>query len=331
MGLVDKTLESFKSWTVNEVELLPGATEDSRQAYKRSVEDHKQAILFEAEARDLSLHAGNTPTSTALYNDATAARVKAKDEEKKAKKTYDEMVKRHNARLHSLSQTYDTIFRSHNIRKEHYHGGKCNGVNCIRIMEKSEELFIDFSAAIREKKVPTVTDDEVNLKCQQCARLFGLLDVIWSNVRGVDAGLLPTESQIQQLRDALLQAKQVWIDMDIGTRQPKWHLTFDSHLLQQVIRYGGLADKSDETIELQHQQRMKLKDRYRSITSYAKRESCIRRELRRQKSPEINRHIDHYKDAIRRNPESKRQLDFAERHQEQREAKKVKREAILES
>jgi hypothetical protein len=38
--------------------------------------------------------------------------------------------------------------------------------------------------------------------------------------------------------------------MKLLTLQPKWHLTFDGHLLEQFKKYGGLADKSsDETIE----------------------------------------------------------------------------------
>jgi len=62
----------------------------------------------------------------------------------------------------------------------------------------------------------------------------------------------------------ITQAKALWLQMKLGYAQPKWHLTFDGHLLQQVIKYGGLADKSDDTIEFQHQIFMKLRDRYRS-------------------------------------------------------------------
>lgn len=191
-------------------------------------------------------------------------------------------------------------------------------------------LFTEFAAAIVSKKIPTKTNNEIEEKCQQFARLLSLLDVIWSNVWGVDAGLLPTEDQINQLRTALTKAKATWLSMNVGTRQPKWHLTFDGHLLQQVIKYGGLADKSDDTIEFQHQLLMKLRDRYRSITSYQRKETCIRKELRRQKSPEITRIIDQHQQSIKKDPSSKRQLDFTERKQEQRDTKKAKRDAVLD-
>jgi len=188
-----------------------------------------------------------------LYRNAKAAKAEAKAKQAKAKINFDEMVKRHNSRMYSLSQTYDVIFRSHKIKKEHYHGGKCNGMMCIKIMDKADALFHDFAAAIKEKKVPQFTDEAIDNKCQQFARLLGLLDAIWSNVRGIDTGLLPTGVQIQHLTDAISEAKTLWLTKNIGNAQPKWHLTFDGHLLQQVIKYGGLADKSDDTIKFQHQ------------------------------------------------------------------------------
>jgi hypothetical protein len=35
----------------------------------------------------------------------------------------------------------EAIHRRWKISREHCHGGKFNGVNCIRIIEKSEEIF----------------------------------------------------------------------------------------------------------------------------------------------------------------------------------------------
>jgi len=116
----------------------------------------------------------------------------------------------------------------------------------------------------------------------------------------------------------------------MGTLQPKWHLAFDGHLLQHVVKFGGLADKADDTIEFQHQILMKLRQRYRSITSYQRREGCIRRELRRRKSPEIQAHIDKYEASIKLKTDGKRQHDATARHVEQRNAKRVKREGIID-
>jgi len=51
--------------------------------------------------------------------------------------------------------------------------------------------------------------------------MLGLLDVVWSNVRGIDAGLLPTTDQIEQLKKATTDGKSLWLSMGLGTLQPK--------------------------------------------------------------------------------------------------------------
>jgi len=240
------------------------------------------------------------------------------------------MANRHNSQLCSSSQGFDTFFRNNGIKKEHCHGGKHNGVNCIDTMDEAVALFDDFCSVMKEKKLTTVEDTEITTQCDKFARLLSLMDVIWSNARGIDAGLLPTLAQIDQLDKALNSAKQMWIEMGVKTPQPKQHLTFDGHLLHQVRTCGGIADKADDTIEFQHQMSKKLRDRHRSVTSFQKREGCARRELPQTKSHEIQAHIDSHEAAVRAKKTSKRATIAAERQQEQREAKRVKREAIVD-
>lgn len=175
-----------------------------------------------------------------------------------------------------------------------------------------------------------MSDDSIKAKCRSFAKLFGLLDVIWANVRGVEAGLLPTDEQCNQLEKALAEAKQLWIDMELTTNQPKWHLTFDGHLLHQVKTYGGLADKSEDCIEKYHQTLKSLCDRFRGVKSYKHRETCIRRELRRRRSPQIKAIIDTYEASIKQRSTTKRKHDTLERQSDKKEAKKVKREAFTE-
>jgi hypothetical protein len=108
---------------------------------------------------------------------------------------------------------------------EHYHGGKFNGVNCIRVMEKSQDLVLGkedspgFLQKCLESKHPNsmASEDTVRATCQTYSRLLGLLDAIWSTVRGQDAGLLPTDAQKIMLQTALLQAKELWLDMKLST------------------------------------------------------------------------------------------------------------------
>jgi hypothetical protein len=124
---------------------------------------------------------------------------------------------------------------------------------------------------------------------------------------------VPTDEQTKSLADALKEAKALWLQMGLSTLQPKWHLTFDGHLLQQFTKYGGIADKSDETIEKGHQTLKALRDRFRGISSYKQRETCIRREIRRTRSPEIQQHIDNFEAMIKQSTGTKRAMDTATR------------------
>jgi hypothetical protein len=337
MGLVDKVLESLKHWVNFEVEDFHDIdTEATRSVYKIAIQQHAAAIEAHQQAQDVVRNNPSHPQAKTMEQEVNKARIKAKKTESKAKEQYDVQVQKHNAKKNSLNQQFETIFRANGIKREHYHGGKFNGVNCIRIMEKSQYIFNGQQDApgilqrCLQSKVTTVTEDFVGAKCSEYCRLFGLLDTVWAAVRGIDSGLLPTNDQIARLSGALQEAKTLWLAMGLSTMQPKWHLTFDGHLLNQVQKYGGLADKSDESIEKGHQTLKTLRERFRGISSYQQRETCIRRELRRGRSPEIQKHIEDYEALIQQSQSTKRALDTGDRRNSIKKAKQERRNAVID-
>jgi hypothetical protein len=334
MGLVDKVLEQFKKWVNYEVEDFNDAETDATRSLYRLAKQQREAAE-EALAQAKAVTAANPTLLQANLAVASAnkARIKASKEEGKAREQFEEQVQRHNAKKTSLNQKFEIVYRNNGVKREHYHGGKFNGVNCIRIMDACSLIFLGneddattgFLHQCLQSKVATITDEDVKAKCQQYSRLLGLLDAIWSRVRGID-GLLPTAAQINGLATALQEAKALWVSMNLSTLQPKWHLTFDGHLLHQFTRYGGLADKSDETIEKGHQTLKTLRSRFRGISSYEQRETCIRRELRRQRSPCIQRTIDRYEALIKQSTATKRSIDTEERQDGIKRTKQEKRD-----
>ena len=78
--------------------------------------------------------------------------------------------------------------------------------------------------------------------------LLSILDGFWSMIRGVE-GLLPTAEYMDKLTRAAEQAIEFWDELVVSTEQSKWHLTFDEHILEQMIDCDGLADKTDVYIE----------------------------------------------------------------------------------
>ena len=117
--------------------------------------------------------------------------------------------------------------------------------------------------------------------------------------------------------------------LGLSTKQPKWHLTFDGHLLHQMRTFGGLADKADDTIEFQHQVLKRIRDRYRRVSSFERKTLCLLRELRRQKNTRINQHVDAFFAARKQNAGTKRAADSHLRRQGVKEEKRAKREAFI--
>jgi hypothetical protein len=77
-----------------------------------------------------------------MEKDADKARINAKKAEIKAKEVYREFMQRHNTKKSSLNQLFENVYRANGVKREHYHGGKFNGVNCIRIMGNSEAIVL---------------------------------------------------------------------------------------------------------------------------------------------------------------------------------------------
>lgn len=131
MGLVDKILESFKGWIGFEVEHLNEDKETVRQQYRDAIASTKQTSLQLEEATLLNTDLNNA-ASLQVLKTARKENTRAKKEERKAKVKYENMIQQHNATLSSLTQQFEEVFRRRGVkRREYYHGGKYNGVNCI--------------------------------------------------------------------------------------------------------------------------------------------------------------------------------------------------------
>jgi hypothetical protein len=336
MGLVDKVLEHHLHWLQLNVERLVGAEQMTRQRYRDSsaVLVISQRNLDDARALLTIL---NTPDRRIEVSEAQANKNSASSTNAKSKKAFEALTKNRNGRPESLKSRMEAIYRRWKISREHYHGGKFNGVNCIRIMEKSEEIFGEDGFTGVAMHVadtgPGAVETELSIreKSKNYQNLFGILDAIWANVRGVDAGLLATDEQLDFLERTVLKGKALWIGMGIGTLQPKWHLAFDGHLVHQAKKYRGLADKSEDPIEKGHQEGKEMNRRYGRIANFSKRHNCIRRALRRRRHHEIQFHIESFEMKKKQRTGGKRKTDAEEKQQVKRVAKKVKREGYAET
>lgn len=98
--------------------------------------------------------------------------------------------------------------------------------------------------------------------------LLGALGLSFSHIRGVETGLSPTEADLNCLETIVCKSKELRFKCEIGTLQPKWQLIFDGHSLLHIQLPGGLADKTDDMIELAHQPWKREKERTRNTRDY---------------------------------------------------------------
>ena len=329
MGLIDKFLESFMGWAHRDVIQLTEDEDNIRNEYVMAEEHLAIAIDLLAEVKE---NADDSDESTAMIrfhqdakNHASAAKTKAYDE-------YKEMIKVHKRNPDSFHNDLEETCRKLNIVRECYHGGKYNGVNCIKIMNNSDKIIESASQALIELKSDDISEEEILGKSRMYSELLNTLDNIWSNVCSIHTGLLPSDDDLHKLESLLIVGKQQWLDLGISTAQPKWHLTFDGLLLRQVTKYGGLADKGDSPIEHGHQIFGRLHNRFRRAATFQQREIFIMRAYRRRSHPKC---LSALKEMNSKRPRhdkhnSPRQRKRIEDFEMKQTAKRIKREVPIE-
>ena len=111
--------------------------------------------------------------------------------------------------------------------------------------------------------------------------------------------------------------------------QPKAHLTFDGHLLHQVKEYGGLADKADDPIELEHQEWIRQKERTWRLKEFSKRELAQLKGMRRSRHPAVRRKMTEVHKKRTARTKKKRADCTKDREHEAERARRAVFEAVV--
>jgi hypothetical protein len=328
MGLIDKFLESFLGWAHMDVIQLTKEEDKIRDEYFMAEQHLGIAIDLLAESKEMGDDSEESAAAIRLHQDAknqaAAARTKASYE-------YKEMIKVHKRSSDSFHNQLEETCRKLNIVRECYHGGKYNGVMCIKIMNNSDKIIESASQALVDLKSDNLPEGEILRKSRMYSELLNTLDSIWSNVCSIKTGLLPTDDDLKNLELLLIVGKRQWLNLGISTSQPKWHLTFDGLLLRQVARYRGLADKGDAPIELGHQIFGRLHERFRGAATFEQRERSIMRAYRKRSHPKVlmafkEMNLERPRHNTNSSRQKKRMADFESKQL----TKRIKREAPIE-
>ena len=117
------------------------------------------------------------------------------------------------------------------------------------------------------------------------------------------------------MNEIVNKRRSLWLDLGLTTYQPKWHLVFDGHLLEQVKRFGGLGDKCDDMIEKAHQPWKREKERTWGVQNFKNRQQCQLNAVRRRNHHLIETKIAENEKKRERNFKTNLQQVVAERRQ----------------
>lgn len=210
---------------------------------------------------------------------------RAKETREAASKIYNDMQKEIGRREGGIIDRQEYVFKRIGMKHEAYFAGKLNGNNVRIQMERSTQFF-----DLLEPHVLDVYDEEnadvsqvkVFRHIQNFRQLLGLLDALFSHIRGVQTGILPSDDEISQLSTIVDNAKSWWLKCNIGTLQPKWHMVFSGHLIEQVRTHGGIGDKNDDMIEKAHQPWKREKERTWNVKQFQSQQLCQLKSIRKR-------------------------------------------------
>ena len=144
-----------------------------------------------------------------------------------------------------------------NIKKQHFHGGSMNGVCCRRLLDNVDVIFENIQSMVKDKIAKNDENNKQNIELlfgviDTFKDLFECMDIVFSKLRILD----PSEVEIKEIGKAIKVLEGLWKKLDLNIT-PKMHI-LTCHTLDQVIMFGGIADKVEDFVEKAHQIGKKL-------------------------------------------------------------------------
>ncbi len=315
LGLINKFNDEVTAWMQLNVEGLTPEWDAIRQSYLEAQEKETN-LRIEYEQDKLNMDLKQKLTEAANLR-------------KKTKKEYDVMQDEISKREGGFWDHQEDVFHQLGLKHESYFAGKLNGNSCRKQMEKAKEWSEKMAGlTIFNPEQSRLTEVQVKAEIAKFGKILGLFDSIFAQVRGVEAGLLPTEEQILKLEETIDMTGKLWLERGWSTDQPKWHLVFDGHLVDQVRFFWGLADKLDDVIEKAHQPWKREKERTWNIKNFRMQQKQQLAAVRKRNHFKIRAELDKTQQLRKRTFKNvdDRKRKVQEKKESVREAKTVKRE-----
>ena len=267
IGIVNKgwtSMGHFLDEFVEQISEHEAKLKDEKMVLDATIEDMNQEIDIHTVSKNMALlemtnEDGNQEEAKDIYKHSSdlikklilskrkennnLRLVKSNIEKEKQKRSGNEM---------SIDNLLYDILTKSNIKRQQFHGGTMNGVCCRRLLDNVDVIFEKIMIVVSEKlstKKTMCNEQKYQLTevVSSFKSLFECIDVVFSKLRILD----PTVEEIKEIENAIKALERLWIDLDLNVT-PKMHI-LTTHTVEQVVRFGGIADKVEDFIEKSHQ------------------------------------------------------------------------------
>jgi hypothetical protein len=232
----------------------------STEAIAKGTEDFGKAMAFNQEIGDLdeTILAGEV-----RLNSIRASIISLRDDDKKKKQRrtkLNALVKKLFMTRFNKSQSLDTVLEviisTFGVVIQAFHGGSMQGNACKRLVEQIDDVMDKLIPlcveCLNERRqiafANAISNEEMVTQLGKYRDLFIVLDESYSLLRTV----APTEEELRRTEQVIKIEEKLWNEFDLSIT-PKVHMKFQ-HAAQQQRMWDGFGDKSDDTIEVFHQQ-----------------------------------------------------------------------------
>ena len=163
----------------------------------------------------------------------------------------------------SLDARFIAIMKKYGIQIQAYHGGSLTGGHILLIYKHLEDIFDELKCEClktleqrrEEDDLPIVEiPDNGNIEkvLEDHFDLLQIQDAVYSKLRLI----APTQQEVNQTKERIEMMRKLWTEMGFSLT-PKAHLIF-FHALFDMITFGGLGDKIEDSLERVHQEQVRF-------------------------------------------------------------------------
>ena len=155
------------------------------------------------------------------------------------------------------------VLKTYNIKRQVFHSGDFNGVCIRRLMDKAKVIFDKLTPLLIEYFKGLLTDTDIKKISNDHSDLMISLGEAFRLLRKID----PKEEDFNNCQNHVQSAMAKWRELNLSIT-PKVHL-FEDHAVEQMRNFPrGLGHKTEDFVERNHQDGIRLDRRLHGLADY---------------------------------------------------------------